>query len=86
MFDLERMRPAWHAQAACRQWPAEWWFPKVGSNSLQALQICSSCPVRSACLEAAIREEADVAVTAISGVRGGLRADERRQLRRTGAG
>jgi hypothetical protein len=42
-----------------------------------ALALCEACPVRDDCLDAAIEEERGVAGF---GIRGGLTADERREL------
>ncbi len=72
-------RPDWHADAACRDRPARWWFPEHGDTAENARPICSTCPVRQPCLEAGL---ADVNA---QGVWGGTTVTERRRLRRTAA-
>lgn len=46
------------AEAACVNYPAEWWYPavRVGrggglpKDALVAVEICQTCPVREDCL------------------------------------
>ena len=70
----------WRAQAACRDADPELFFPvgKLGPALVQigqAKQVCARCPVRSACLEWALRTGQQ------AGVWGGTSEDERRALR-----
>jgi WhiB family redox-sensing transcriptional regulator len=74
----------WRQRAACAR-PGidpEWFFPEPGHQGKRAKRICARCPVRDACLAAAlaIPEAED------HGVRGGLTARERLRLRRQLAG
>ena len=68
-------RPAWHQKAACRGMGPDLFFPEVGGRTDEAKALCASCPVRSACLEAA-RTSRET-----SGVWGGLSSRERRSRR-----
>ena len=48
------MTPAWHRDAACRNHPnPDLWFPGPGQTAKteQALAICRTCPVITACAE-----------------------------------
>lgn len=51
----------WHAEAACRGVGADVFFPAGGSgnpiNWGPALATCARCPVRSACLDYALRTD-----------------------------
>lgn len=75
-------QPGWMAQAACKGYPSDWWFPSWGaqpsvdSDLAEALIICESCPVRAECLEYGAKEE--------HGVWGGRTASQRRTARRAG--
>ncbi|MGW4007883.1 WhiB family transcriptional regulator [Streptomyces sp. NPDC004763] len=72
----------WDADAACRDEDSAVFFPKdfrrseVQFITEQAKAICQRCPVRAACLEAAL------ARPEWHGVWGGLDEDERRGIRR----
>jgi WhiB family redox-sensing transcriptional regulator len=68
------VRPAWHAQAACRGRGPELFFPPSGEDGVLAKAICARCPVREPCLEAGARE---------LGVWGGTSERERRRRRRS---
>lgn len=70
---------AWRADAACRGWPIEWWFPGKGIAATRGKAICATCEVREQCLQAALAEEVEGFA---SGVRGGLNARERWDLLR----
>lgn len=48
-------RPAWHADAACRDHPELDWFPTAGADSTTQRAICASCPVRAECLDESLR-------------------------------
>ena len=44
-------RPWWHAEAACRGTPPDWWWPGRGAHvPEEALALCAACPVASECL------------------------------------
>jgi WhiB family transcriptional regulator, redox-sensing transcriptional regulator len=45
------MTPEWMADAACRGYPTEWWFPERGEMATEAKAICARCPVAEQCLE-----------------------------------
>jgi WhiB family transcriptional regulator, redox-sensing transcriptional regulator len=69
----------WGLEAACRQLPTELFFPighgsRAQAQTTVAKSICSSCPVRSECLEYALRANLQY------GVFGGLAEEERRQV------
>ena len=53
-------------------------FPERGKNATKAKAICTTCPARQACLDAAMAEEADIGWR--YGIRGGLSANERARL------
>lgn len=51
----------WHADAACRNKPTEWWYSdlkddnnQITPNARKALSKCFSCPVRVECLTHAL--------------------------------
>lgn len=48
------MKPDWHRDAGCREWPPEWWFPDIHTPNMMALRICADCLVKSECLEVAL--------------------------------
>jgi WhiB family redox-sensing transcriptional regulator len=73
----------WKAQAACRDHPnADIFFTEpsrsasvtVLADYRDALELCSSCPVREACLDYALRYD-------LEGIWGGLTTSARRALR-----
>ena len=50
---LDRLHPAWHAQAGCRSMDLGLFFPPKGAsvNSFAfAREVCAACPVRLECL------------------------------------
>lgn len=69
----------WHQAAECATagLPTDVWFDP-GHERL-ALQICAECPVRVACLTAALEEESGIRDRA-QGIRGGLTAVQRMNL------
>jgi protein-arginine kinase activator protein McsA len=69
------MNTDWRAKAACRGADTNVWFPEQGHSDGTAQRICAGCPVRTECLDDALRFPSD-------GIRGGLRARERDALRR----
>lgn len=70
-----RRRPAWWADAACRDRPDINWFPERGEAAEPAKAICAGCSVQVACLAFAIEEHID------HGIFGGLSARQRRKGR-----
>lgn len=70
--------PEWQDFAACSSHPhPEWWFPEGPDStwmSDEARKICTTCPVRPACLEYALDQEIK------HGVWGGTTGRERRRL------
>ena len=68
--------PSWYSRAGCHGLDPELFFP-VGAAEPgpEAQEACGSCPVRSDCLEFALR-------TGQAGVWGGLTEGERRGARR----
>ena len=78
VFDLlNRGRPAWHRQAACREHPEGDWFACEGDRCETAKQICAGCPVCGACGAWALHQDAS-----LDGTWGGLTQADRRRLRR----
>ncbi|WP_232676718.1 WhiB family transcriptional regulator [Nocardioides sp. R-C-SC26] len=55
---VDAVVPAWHAVAACRKSDPAAWFPRSSDPNhpqrLRALAVCGECPVRAACLAAAV--------------------------------
>lgn len=76
LFGIDGERYAWRAYAACKTRPDLDWFPGRGVPLTEQKKVCASCPVKDACLEAALRNgEKD-------GVWGGTSERERRAIRR----
>jgi WhiB family redox-sensing transcriptional regulator len=75
-------RMSWELQAACRGSAAGLFMPPIGRESADerrlreqaAKDICRRCPVRSECLEYALRVQEPI------GIWGGLNETERRPL------
>lgn len=73
----------WRASAMCAQVDSELFFPEPDRGRRYELQVaaakwvCARCPVRAECLEFALR-------ALPYGVAGGLAAEERRGIPRTG--
>ena len=68
---------AWRADAACKDYPVDMWFPERGKNAAHAKLICRTCPVAQPCLDYAIDNHI------FTGVFGGLDERGRRAYRRT---
>lgn len=66
----------WRADAACRDFETDIFFPSSDDAAALALSICASCPVRAACLDWAIATRQD------DGVWGGLTETARKRERR----
>lgn len=71
--------PDWRESAACREIDPELFYPKPGNvRGINAAKgICAGCPVRRACLEKALAEEAGRAKDNRFGVRGGTAPGQR---------
>ncbi|MEY4457453.1 MAG: WhiB family transcriptional regulator [Microbacteriaceae bacterium] len=67
---------AWQADALCSQTDPEAFFPEKGGSTRDAKRICSSCSVKSECLEYALENDERF------GIWGGLSERERRRFRR----
>ncbi len=67
---------SWQVDALCAQTDPEAFFPEKGGSTRDAKRVCSSCEVRSECLEYALQNDERF------GIWGGLSERERRRLRR----
>ena len=67
---------AWQSDALCAQTDPEAFFPEKGGSTRDAKKICTTCEVRSDCLEYALDNDERF------GIWGGLSERERRKLRR----
>jgi hypothetical protein len=77
MTDQTAPTADWRSRAACRELDPDTFFPATGGPEVdRAKAVCADCPVRSACLEEALRRIPE-------GIAGGLTAAERRTLLRT---
>lgn len=80
---IDRHRPAWWADAACRSAHAQDliargkadFFPERGRSAGVARDICAACPVRVDCLDSALDDG-----RWLHGIRGGLTQAQRRRL------
>jgi hypothetical protein len=75
---------SWRSHASCAQ-PAydgrELWFAPIDSpDAAEAKQVCAGCPVRHACLTAAMAEEGAAHRSDRYGIRAGLTGPDRRRL------
>ena len=69
----------WQEKALCAQTDPEAFFPEKGGSTREAKGVCSSCEVRSECLEYALENDERF------GIWGGLSERERRRMRRSQA-
>ena len=67
---------AWQTDALCAQTDPEAFFPEKGGSTRDAKRICTSCDVKSECLEYALQNDERF------GIWGGLSERERRKLKR----
>ena len=67
---------AWQDRALCAQTDPEAFFPEKGGSTREAKRVCTSCEVRSECLDYASGNDEP------SGIWGGLSERERRKLKR----
>lgn len=65
----------WARNGRCQNVPPNVFFPGRGDSPAQAKQICANCPVLEPCREYAIP------ISRLSGVWGGLTAEERKRAR-----
>lgn len=49
-------RPAWHADAACKEHPELSWYPERGDDVRPLKAVCAGCLVRDECAEAGAHE------------------------------
>ena len=68
--------PTWQERALCAQTDPEAFFPEKGGSTREAKRICTTCEVRSECLEYALEHDERF------GIWGGLSERERRRLKR----
>jgi WhiB family redox-sensing transcriptional regulator len=66
----------WQERALCAQTDPEAFFPEKGGSTREAKKICTTCAVRSECLEYALGNDERF------GIWGGLSERERRRLKR----
>lgn len=66
----------WHSHGSCRGMDPDLFFPLRGEPTRDAKAVCTGCPVRSECLEAALAQRERY------GIWGGVSERERRTLRR----
>jgi len=67
---------SWQSDSLCAQTDPEAFFPEQGGSTRDAKKICSSCEVRTQCLEYALANDERF------GIWGGLSERERRKLRK----
>lgn len=67
---------SWQVDALCAQTDPEAFFPEKGGSTRDAKKICTTCEVKSECLEYALQNDERF------GIWGGLSERERRKLRR----
>jgi len=66
----------WMIDAACNGADPMLWYAELGGDTIQAKQVCATCPVRERCLDHAIDTHE------VHGVWGGLAPKERRNVAR----
>jgi WhiB family redox-sensing transcriptional regulator len=66
----------WQERALCAQTDPEAFFPEKGGSTREAKKVCTSCEVRSECLDYALANDERF------GIWGGLSERERRKLKR----
>ena len=69
-----------HENPVCMETDPELFFPETWVEAREAKKLCSTCPVRTACLVYAVETNQQ------DGIWGGLTLDERRRLRGLGRG
>lgn len=73
---VEENTLAWQTDALCSQTDPEAFFPEKGGSTRDAKRICTSCDVKTECLEYALQNDERF------GIWGGLSERERRKLKR----
>ena len=71
---MDEMDTEWMADGKCRDLPPSTFFPSDGVGVDVARQICAECPVKTECLEYALKYRID------HGVWGGCSERERRRI------
>ena len=71
-------KPAWHADAACKEHPELTWFPTQGEDSSAAQAVCRGCLVVAECRSWALAQGPE-----LQGLWAGMSAQDRRRRRRT---
>ncbi|WP_432762022.1 WhiB family transcriptional regulator [Saxibacter everestensis] len=69
-------RLGWQDEALCAQTDPEAFFPEKGGSTREAKRVCTTCDVRSECLEYALENDERF------GIWGGLSERERRKLKK----
>ena len=69
-------RPAWHADAACKEHPELSWFPERGQPVDRQKAICAGCHVRVECAAHGLEHHEE-------GIWGGISGRGRRVIRST---
>lgn len=78
LLELIARRPAWHADAACREAPPEVsWFPERGQTAELPREVCDRCLVAAECRAWALAQG-----DALEGVWAGMSKAGRRAMRR----
>lgn len=67
---------SWQSDSLCAQTDPEAFFPEKGGSTRDAKKICTSCEVRTQCLQYALANDERF------GIWGGLSERERRKLRK----
>ncbi|TFD05805.1 WhiB family transcriptional regulator [Cryobacterium sandaracinum] len=67
---------SWQSDSLCAQTDPEAFFPEKGGSTRDAKKICSSCEVKTQCLQYALANDERF------GIWGGLSERERRKLRK----
>jgi WhiB family redox-sensing transcriptional regulator len=75
-MNAQLIAASWRKRAACRGVDPEVFYPVTDEEAGAARSICSTCPVREACLEHAL------AVREREGIWGGATERERRRILR----
>lgn len=79
VLDID-VRYHWAQDALCAQTDPEIFFPDQGESIREAVRICSQCPVRQECFDAAMEEESARSGYGRYGIRGGVTARERSRI------
>ncbi|MGW8846567.1 WhiB family transcriptional regulator [Streptomyces xiamenensis] len=72
----------WETDALCAQVGGDEWFPESSQGVSEAIAICRRCPAITACLAAAMAEEAGLGPAHRHGIRGGLTRRQRAERAR----